>query len=418
MPGIPTQTTPSENLQIFAGRRGWQLGILVPALVLGVFVIWLGLSWSEIAANGSAGFPIDFRVFWAAGRLAHLGEPLSAFNVDSLTATHNVIKEDDWMPWSYPPAFLATLQPLGALPFPIAWLIFSIASIVAMIFAARPFAEGITPVWFAFALPPAVLPTLFMGQTTALWMAGLLAALAALKNQRLALAGFFIGLLTLKPQLGILIPFALLACRAWPTIISAGVTTLVISGLATALYGFEYWLEMRNMMAVHFSVVRETIVENNLMLSSYSTLASFGLPEPAALAIQWTITACAAIMVTITWRSPRISFDLRAAVLVLAVMLSTPYLWFYESALIAAAGLFLLRAGVLTNSPLGLALAGAMWMGATPAFFAFLFRGEAYISIRLLFTPLLYLSCLVCIGAVVQRLRAPDFSSANDKVFQ
>ena len=418
MSDLSGQTFPHQHLQIFAGRRGWQLGILVPALVLAVFAIWLDLSWCEIASNGNVGFPIDFRVFWAAGRLAHLGEPLSAFSIDRLAEMHEVIKEDDWMPWSYPPAFLAVLQPLGALPFPIAWLIFSLASITAMVFATRPFSEGILPVWFAFALPPALLPNLFMGQTAALWIAGLLAALAALKQERLVLAGVFIGLLTLKPQLGILIPFALLASRSWATIASAAVTTVSISALATMLYGADYWQEMQNMMHVHFSVVRETIVDNNLMLSPYSTLASFGVAEPFALAVQWTITALAAILVTLTWRCPRIDFDLRVAVLVLSIMLSTPYLWFYDSALIAVAALFLLRAGILSGTPWGLALAGAMWLGAAPAFFAFMFRGDADISIRLIFAPTLYLSCLVCFGAAVRRLRSPACSSAKDEVFQ
>ncbi len=418
MPGIPSRTTPRENLQIFAGRRGWQLGILVPALVLGVFAIWLGQGWFEIATDGKTGFPIDFRVFWAAAKLAHMGEPLSAFSLDSLLDIHKVVTEDDWMPWLYPPAFLAVLQPLGALSFPAAWLVFSLVSILAMVLAVRPLSEGIVPVWFAFALPPAVLPNLFMGQTAALWMAGLIAALAALKNDRQVLAGVFIGLLTLKPQLGILIPFALLASGAWRTILSASVTTIAISVLPTLLYGTDYWHELRNIMQLHAVVVREAIAGNNLMLSPYSTLASLGLPEPISLAVQWGITALAAVLVTLTWRSPRICFDLRAATLTLAAMLSSPYLWFYESALIAAPALFLLRAGVLTKSPWGLALAGAMWLGAAPAFFAFLFRGEANQSIRLLFAPLLYLSCLVCFCAVIQRLRRPDYSSAKDEVFQ
>ena len=229
-----------ENLAVFAGTRGWQVGTLVPALVLAVFVFWLGSVWYELSVQGETALNFDFKVFWAAGRLAFLGEPLAAFDIDRLIEVHQAAEVGDWMPWSYPPTFLVAMQPLGALTFPQAWAVFSVVSIVALALAVRPFSGGILPVWFAFAMPPAILPSLYVGQTTALWVAGLLAALAAFRGRRYILAGFFIGLLTLKPQLGLLIPVALIACGAWRTIASAAVTTIVISALATLVVGIEY----------------------------------------------------------------------------------------------------------------------------------------------------------------------------------
>ncbi|MEX0307502.1 MAG: glycosyltransferase family 87 protein [Ruegeria sp.] len=423
MPGLSRSdstvtSSPEENLSIFSGRRGWQVGLLVPAFVFALFLFWIGSAWYAVVDQGKMSLAIDFKVFWAAGHLAHLGDPLAAFDINRLAEIHEASMEDEWMIWSYPPAFLVALKPLGALSFSQAWAIFSAISIVAMFLAVRPFACGITPVWFAFALPPAILPNLYMGQTTALWTAGLLAALAALQNGRLVLAGFFIGLLTLKPQLGLLIPLALVASGAWKTIISATITTIVISLMATLVVGVGYWAEMRDMMELHFETIRYSIQSMTLMLSPYSLLASIGLPDSVALALQWTLTALAGVAVFVAWRNPKVGFDLRAAVLILGISLSAPYFWFYEAGLVAMAALFLLRAGVLTTTPLRLVLAAAMWIGIGPATHFVLFKMTETLSLRLVFAPILILACAVCLQALIVTLRKPATPYVNDEVFQ
>ncbi len=410
-------SSPEANLAIFAGRRGWQVGTLVPAFVLALFVFWLGSVWYELATNGRTALGFDFKVFWGAARLAHLGEPLAAFDTQRLQDVHQASVGDDWMPWSYPPAFLVLLQPLGALTYSQAWAVFSLVSIVAMALAVRPFAGGIAPVWLAFAMPPALLPNLYMGQTTGLWAAGLLAALAAFRDRQYILAGIFIGLLTLKPQLGLLIPVALIACGAWRTILSATVTAIILSVSATLVVGLEYWTEMRDMMGVHFEIIRKYIPNNILMISPYSMLAGLGVNEKLALILQYSITALAAVTVFVAWRSPKIGFDLRAAILILGIVLSTPYLWHYEAGLLALAALFLLRAGILTQRPWGLTLAAAMWIGDAPMFLYNLFSYTGTFSMRLVFAPVLILACLVCLRALITNLRKPPAPSAHDEVF-
>ncbi|WP_050602165.1 glycosyltransferase family 87 protein [Ruegeria sp. 6PALISEP08] len=404
-------------MAVFNGQRGWQVGTLAPAFVLALFVFFLGSAWYQLSLEGKQALNFDFKVFWSAGRLAYLGEPLAAFDVERLIDVHQAYKEGEWGPWLYPPAFLLAMQPLGALTFSQAWAVFSAISILALVLAVRPFSGGILPVWFAFALPPALLPSLYLGQTAALWTAGLLAALAALRDHRYVLAGIFIGLLTLKPQLGLLIPVALIACGAWRTIASAVITTIAISVFATLVFGAEYWLELREMMSVHADKIRDGIGSNPYMVSPYSLLASLGFGELFALILQWLITALAAIAVFLAWRSIKVGFDLRVAVLILGILLSTPYLWHYEAALLAMAALFLLRAGVLTQRPWGILLAAAMWIGVTPAFLFDAFRDSTVFSLRLLFFPILILACLVCLRALISELRRPSELSAHDEVF-
>ncbi len=51
------------------------------------------------------------------------------------------------------------------------------------------------------------------------------------------------GILTIKPQLGILLPVVLLLERRWLTIASAAVTTAVLVGLTGMLFGWHIWID-------------------------------------------------------------------------------------------------------------------------------------------------------------------------------
>ena len=55
------------------------------------------------------------------------------------------------------------------------------------------------------------------------------------------LAGLVIGLLTIKPQLGVLIPLALIAGRYWRAIAGAVLSSALLAALAYALFGIETW---------------------------------------------------------------------------------------------------------------------------------------------------------------------------------
>lgn len=404
----PSGRAPDHDTALapMATRRGWQAGTLVPALVAVIVIGWLGFGWVQLEAAGTTSISLDFRVFWAAARLAVLGMPLDAFSVSRLEEMHGTIS-DVWMPWSYPPAFMVALMPFGWLQFAPALVLYTGVSAIAVLAASRPLSHGILPLWLALALAPAYLPSFLMGQTAVLWTAGLMAALACLGSGRPVLAGVFIGLLTLKPQLGLLIPVALIAAGQWRCIASATVTTVAVSLFATLIVGMEYWSIMVEMMRVHFGTVRDSAAENYLMISPHAAFAGLGLPEPLALKLQWAMTGLAAIAVGIAWASPRIPFDLRAAMLIVGAMLSQPYLWYYESALMVPAALFLVRAGVLRlTHPPGLLLVAAMWLGLGPAML-FQFLSGIDIYFRTISAPILFIALAVTLRALFIRLRGP-----------
>ena len=55
------------------------------------------------------------------------------------------------------------------------------------------------------------------------------------------LAGLAFGPLTIKPQLGILIPLLLLLERDWATILWSGASTLALVALSASTFGLETW---------------------------------------------------------------------------------------------------------------------------------------------------------------------------------
>lgn len=405
------QAAADARLAIFDSRRGWQFGLLGALATAMLTAILIVAALLEIAETGTISVPVDFYVFWAAAKLAIQGLPLDAFDVTRIGQIAGVT-HDDWMPWAYPPGFLLLVTPFGLMPFAPAWAAFMLVSVGALLLAIRPFAAGRPQVLLGVALAPAMLPCLLVGQTSVLWLAGLMAALAALRAERPVLAGVFVGVLTLKPQLGLLIPFALVAAGAWRAVLAAAATALVLAALPTALYGTAYWPEMLAMMAQHGETVRGAIADLDLMISPYSALAALGLPEAAAVSAQWAMTALCALAVYLTWRRPTVSFDLRAATLLTAIPLASPYLWHYESAFLAPAALLLVRDGVITpGRPLTLLLGLAMWLSLGPSALVLLKTGAADVF-RLVFVPIALAAFLTCLRHALMPPRpAPEAAS-------
>ncbi|MEM6589141.1 MAG: glycosyltransferase family 87 protein [Pseudomonadota bacterium] len=398
------------RLALFDHRRGRMMAIFSVIVTLGVAVMFFVDTNSKLEAGDTQSVEIDFFVFWGAAKLAAAGVPLEALNPESVREAAGVTGEE-WMPWSYPPAFLLALTPLASLGFQAAWAAFVAVSIAAIVLATRPLVGGRLPLLCIAALAPAFGPALLMGQTSTLWAAGLVAAMVALKNNRLILAGMFLGLLTFKPQMGLLIPVALIAMGAWPSVVSAALSCAVIMGTATLVFGWDYWPGWLEMTALHSDTVRSSISEVILMVSPYSMFSGMGIPEQIALNLQLPITVFCAAAVFLTWRREQVNLDAKAAVLITSILLSSPYLWFYETALLAPAALFMLRAGILRLEPWGICLGIAMWLGLALHVMASMEWNEADI-LRFYIVPLTVAALLTCLNHVRKANGAHQTASA------
>lgn len=386
-------TTPGSALR-FDSRAAARTGALVAILTLCLLWLWAAIVWAIATAPGATATELDFRVFWGAARLAAAGEAAAAFDMARLAEAHGGDPET-WLPWVYPPGLMLAIWPLGLLDFPVAWAVWVGLSLLAMLAAVWLYAGDFRPFWLAFALSPALLPALVLGQVAVLWAAGLVAALAFLRDGRAVAAGVMLGLLSFKPQLGLLAALAMVAAGNWRVVVAAGVTTILLHGLATLAFGLSYWPAFLDMATQHAERLRTAVAEAELMVSLYSALTATGVPERLALGLQWTLAAAAAVAVWAAWARPGLPFDLRAAVLATAIPLASPYLWYPETALLAPALLFMVRAGLIVARPAGLALAALMTAGVTPWLMARILLADETLPMRLFAAPVLIAAFLV-----------------------
>ena len=345
------------------GARAWQLAGLNAAASLFLLVAFALTGIGTVTPEGCTRQIIDFHVFWSAAGLALEGTPLAVFDQEVLRARFNAC-DDGWLPWLHPAPALALMTPFGLLALVPAWLAFNAVSLAALGLALRPFTGGISPLWLALLLAPALLPALLAGQFTTLWLAGLLGALAALRGGRTLLAGVLIGCLTLKPTLGLLIPFALLAIGAWRTVAAATLTTLVVQGGATLLYGVAYWTRLLETYTAHGLNAVSDLGSVATMTSLAAFLALLGVSSELAVQVNLAASVLLAACVFFVWTRHGQPTDAAAALLCSAIPLATPYLWHYDSAFLALTSLFLLRHLAFAPGPAIGALLVLFWLGA------------------------------------------------------
>jgi arabinofuranan 3-O-arabinosyltransferase len=352
------------RVRAFTGNRATLVVAIGYSVTLLFATALVGTAFVLTSEAGMRTLDSDFRVFWAAARLVLAGDPLAPFDLARLDGEYNTVT-DGWMPWLYPPGYLYLIAPFGAMSYAVAFLTMTLLSVGAMALATRPFVGGVKLASAAMSLAPAYLPALVIGQNSLVWLAVLLAALACLRAGRVVLAGVIIGCLTLKPQLGLMIPFALLAAGQWRTILAAAGTAIALAALPTLAVGLDYWPLLAGRLSEHGDRMISLINELNLTVGPFFLGSLLGLATQTALALQWGVMAVCALSVVFFWRSDRIGFDAKVAMLLIAILLSAPYLWYYEAAMTAAIGLFMVRAGILTpGRVLQVCLLILLWIGA------------------------------------------------------
>jgi glycosyl transferase family 87 len=189
-------------------------------------------------------FP-DFLLYWSAARVVITNGPGAIYSAPAF----NAVVRAEWgsgPPWPYlnPPVLAWILTPFALLPFSIAFGVWLVASTVALAASARLCGTGWLGVLSAFAFLP-VFVALGTGQVAPLVLLALVVMVRLERSGRWAEAGALLAILTVKPQLGLLVPVALLAAGRWrPVAVAAGLGIAV--GLATfltfGLAGTGAWL--------------------------------------------------------------------------------------------------------------------------------------------------------------------------------
>ena len=177
-------------------------------------------------------FGRDFATFWTASQLALADRIVEIFDAE---AFHRALAEITGRaitlaPFPYPPHALVFFLPLGFLPYLWAFATWMIGlGVLYALVAARGCANANAYRALALLIAPSTVLTVTMGQN------GFLSAILFVGGMNLLWrapiwAGILFGLLTFKPQLGLLIPVALLAGCHWRAVASASATAAVLLG--------------------------------------------------------------------------------------------------------------------------------------------------------------------------------------------
>lgn len=316
----------------------WRLGPVMLAFALlaftlqHVYSVFAGTGANLIAPNG---MPIgaDYLSLWSAGWLAATGNAAGAYSPDTILAAHKmVIPENTPLTlFHYPPTFLLMLWPFAQLPYVTSWLLFvGLTGIgyLAVLWKARP---HWTTLLFALAFPSVWLNFL-SGQNA--FLSTLLLGMAVMST-RPWLQGLSWGLLTYKPQLGLPAPFALAISKNWRTLACAAFFAALFAALALLCFGPGSWQAFRQDSAYALEILATNRLPMERMASAFAMVMVLGGSWQQALVAQGMITLAALLSVMAVYRRPDSPMTLRAASLGIAMLMATPHLFSYDTAILA-----------------------------------------------------------------------------------
>lgn len=284
----------------------------------------------------------DFANYWIAARLVLSGQALDLF-ADHATFFRHLTAEFgpdySWRNWSYPPHYLLLIWPVGLFGYIPALAGFLTATLFAYLVTVKSFLGQVTlrralVVSLLFA---SVISNIDAAQngflTSALMLGGL-----ALRDRRPVLAGVLIGCLTIKPQLGLLVPVLLLYEGKWTVIATAALTAIGMIGLSGMLFGWETWQGYFAQTLPYQSRVMTEFTGYFLamMPTVFGALRSLGSGPDLALALHGAVAAVALTCAGVAVVRCR-DAGLRAAILIMTTFVVTPYCLSYDFGMGAAA---------------------------------------------------------------------------------
>jgi len=324
-----------------------------PAILL--FLLSAAAGMLAVTAKGDLdafGRPLgtDFSEIWIAGTEVDQGHPGQPYD----NAAHFAAQEahfgalDAYYVWPYPPYFLVPAALLGLLPYLPALVVWQSATLalylVCVLAGLRGTRLPIAPTIIAALAFPAVFINLGHGQNGFLTAALLAGGLLALRHRPLV-AGLIFALLAYKPHLGLVVPAALLAAGQWRAIAAAAVGIAAMTLATIAAFGVATWQGFFS--GAHFTqtvILEQGALGFDKVQSVFAAVRLLGGAVPLAYALQAVTTAATLAALIGLWHS-RADWRLKAAALITASLLATPYVLDYDMVALAPALAFIILHG-------------------------------------------------------------------------
>ena len=302
--------------------------------------------WWIFDANG-LGIPTDFVNVWSAGKLVLEGHPALAYDWDIQKQVQVAVLGQSYpgnFAWHYPPPFLLIASLLALFPYAVAYIGWAAISLVPYLAVMRAIVGRPFGLLLGAAFPVVLINTL-VGQNGFL-TASLIGGTLYLMPTRPLLSGICLGLLSYKPQYGLLFPLVLIAASQWKVFITAGVVAVAMALGSWLAFGTESWQAFFHWMPMFSQAfLTEGRAPWGKMQSIFAVVRYFGGSEPLGWVLQWIMSGAVAVLLALMWRS-RVSYPLKAAALAACTLLITPYLFLYDLMVLAIPVAFLVRIGL------------------------------------------------------------------------
>jgi len=317
---------------VFQVRAG---AAVVAAAMLGVMMVQI------IAAKDfvtPAGTPVggDFIAFWAAAKAltaGHLSEIYNtAFFQDWLGAV-GPAQEQYALTWQYPPTYYFVIAPLALLPFGVGYALWTGGSLAIFAATCRALGARGAPLLIMLAAP-VIFQGAITGQNSFL-TASLMVGAGMLAGRRPMVAGLCAALLTVKPQLGLLIPIAFMAGGHWRAFGWAAAGSVALAGGALAAFGAAPWIAFFESANVAAGGIGSGQMPLFKMPTIFSAAFMAGAPSWLALGAHGAGALAAICAIVYYWRK-NISPEIKTALLCAGTFFVSPYAFYYEFVILAA----------------------------------------------------------------------------------
>lgn len=287
---------------------------------------------------------VDFIEVWVAGRFVLQGHPAAPYDwyvhhAAQVAVIGHPVK--GYLGWHYPPLFLFVAAALALLPYIPSFLTWIVSTALLYASTIWKITGRYEAALVALAMP-AALGCALVGQNGFVTAAILGAALLALEK-RPWLAGLFVGLMSYKPQFGLLFPILLLFDRNWRALASASAATLALTAISWLAFGSAPFAAfLGHLPGTANSVLGHGTAGFEKLQSVYGLMRWLGANGAAAWIGHGTVTIVATLGALWLWKQP-VSYSLKAAAFATAVLIATPYLYLYDFPMLAVPFAFLYR---------------------------------------------------------------------------
>lgn len=335
--------TATDEWHVTGAPLKWLYVVFVAMFALVVVAAVIGYRTHFRPAN-------DYFAFKSFSGFIHSRHPAAIYDQDMLRNFQN-LPQHKLFPFMYHPGMMLLLWPLADVPYQLGYALWIGVGLVACCIAVAGTWKG-WPLAALVLVAPSTLWTGLCGQSSLL-VAALLVGGLAFSPRQPVLGGVLLGLAAYKPQLGLLVPVALIAAGRWRAVLAAAATGLCIILVSTLAFGADVWpawfhhlssiLEVRTIHRTDWAPLLATVGSN---------LTMAGVGRRSAELMQFA--ACAAAMLCV-WRCYRDASGtkavligegaglgdgaerLRIAALGTATFLATPYAFVYDLPLFTAA---------------------------------------------------------------------------------